>query len=170
MNKKKLFLTIFPILLGFFIYLTFRSKSLFYFNFFKFLNIHIHIMSFRELALSFRSFFPNWVIYALPDGLWLFSFGIALLYSSLYFFSNFIIFTLIFLFMIGFEFFQLYFGGHGKIIGTFDINDIYSFSVAYILSILFSIMSEKKNRTSKYDMIFIILIYTILATLPTLFK
>ncbi|MGL4687745.1 MAG: hypothetical protein ACRCVS_03555, partial [Fusobacteriaceae bacterium] len=151
MNKKKIFLIVFPILLGFFIYLLFRSKSLFYFSFFKFMNIDGYITNFRELALSFRKSIPNWVIYALPDGLWIFSLGITLLYSSFYFLQNFIIYTFTFLFMIGFEFFQLHFGGHGKTIGTFDTSDIYAFFIGYILALIFSICSEKKNRTSNLD-------------------
>ncbi|MGL4687308.1 MAG: hypothetical protein ACRCVS_01325, partial [Fusobacteriaceae bacterium] len=65
---------------------------------------------------------------------------------------------------------QLHFGGHGKTIGTFDTSDIYAFFIGYILALIFSICSEKKNRTSNLDIIFIILIYAILATLPTLFK
>ncbi|MGL5124038.1 MAG: hypothetical protein ACRC6K_07780 [Fusobacteriaceae bacterium] len=170
MNKKKFFLIIFPIILGFSIYLLFRSKSLFYFNFFEFLNMDKFIIPLREFTLVFRNLIPNWVIYALPDGLWIFSFGITLLYSSFYFLQNFIIYTFIFLFMIGFEFFQLHFGGHGKTIGTFDINDIYAFSVGYILAFIFSIFSKKNNHTNSLDVVFIILIYVILAILPTLVK
>ncbi|MGL5965080.1 MAG: hypothetical protein ACRCZ9_05290 [Fusobacteriaceae bacterium] len=181
-SKKKLFWIIAPLLLGIFIYMFFRSRHLFYYKFLHITELSQEIDRYRIFLWQYRKFIPNWFIYSLPDGLWIFSFGIAFLYENKFFTINSLIFLGITFFMIGFEFFQLRFGGTGSLVGTFDLADIYCFVSGSFTSILLSFFSIKNNRNSlnqklkHYNSksirssIFIILIFITLAVLPTLFK
>lgn len=181
-SKKKFFLIIFPLFLGVFIYIFFRSRHLFYYNFFHILDIDENIREYRILIWKYRKSIPNWIIYSLPDGLWLYSLGIALLYGSRSFTLDSLLFSGITCFMVFFEFFQRRFGGHGSLVGTFDLTDIYCFTGGFFLALLTSFFSIKnqlisfsqqiKNYTlnSLVLRVFIIFIFTILAILPTLFK
>lgn len=181
-DKKKIFFILFPLLLGVLIYVFFRSRNLFYYNFFHVIDIDEQIREYRIILWRYRKSIPNWVIYSLPDGLWLYSFGIAFLYGSKFFFLDSLIFGGITIFMIGFEFFQMRFGGHGTLFGTFDMGDIYCFIGGFILVLLtsfFSIRNLKvspslnlKNYCSKalFQRLLVILCFFILAILPTLFK
>lgn len=183
MKKQKIFLTCFPLIIGVLIYLFFRSRHLFYFQLLKHLSLDIHIIETRNYIRTFRHLFPNWIIYSLPDGVWLFSFGIALLVNRIYFPLISKIYTIIYIFMIFIEFFQLRFGGHGTFLGTFDLMDIYCFTGGYFLAISISfffwkkqlkIEFEKQNSFTKlYEIkrsIFIIIIFTFLGFLPSLIK
>lgn len=177
--NKKIFYVLFPLLIGVLIYIIFRSKSLFYFHFFKLTNLDNYILTIRKFFFkNYRHYFPNWVIYSLPDGLWLFSFGIALLFQSRFFYKNLITFSLITFFMIFFEYAQKIHGGHGSLIGTFDARDVYCFLGGYTLSSLLAYYSIKKNHIVSINSSYlislknsfpIILVFAILAILPTLF-
>lgn len=185
MKKKVLFIYL-PIILGVLIYILFRSKSLFYFQIFKLLNLDIYIIEVRKFVFLYRKLIPNWVIYSLPDGLWIFSFGSALLFNFKNFNKKLIIFCIAFLTTILFEYVQFYFGGHGSLFGTFDIADLVCFFSAFFLCIILnsllylrdkSIKSVEmsSNTSESFFQIFksqisILIIYFILSILPTLLK
>lgn len=181
-NKKKFFWIIAPLLVGVFIYIFFRSRRLFYYNFFHMIDIDHDIREYRVFLWKYRKSIPNWIIYSLPDGLWIFSFGMAFLYGNKFFLIDALFFLGISIFMVGFEFLQLKFGGHGSLVGTFDLADIYCFisgaSLALLLSYLsvrghkISLNRQLKNYSTKvlFSRILIIFIFAILAVLPTLFK
>lgn len=182
MKKGKVFLILFPLFLGIGIYLLYRSKNLFYFKFFSTHPvIHEHIISLRKLAWFYRKHLPLWSVYSLPDGLWLFSFGAALLIDRRFYIMHFVIFTFIYIFMIGLEFVQKYFGGHGTMLGTFDYLDIAFFTCGYICITLISILFYKLqknmffneiNLTKKDELIEDLkfsIIFLILGVLPSLF-
>lgn len=178
--KKKTLLILLPLILGIIIYISFRSKSLFYFQIFHYFDFHEEVLAIRKFAFSHRKLIPNWVIYSLPDGLWLFSFGIAILYYLDNYTKRVILFTLITIVTLCFEYIQYSFGGHGTLIGTYDKWDLYCFLGAYISAIFIS-----KIRTLKYsnrDMFFkksfrvilkeealTIIFFILLSMLPTLF-
>lgn len=180
MGKKirTFFIISLPIFIGFLIYLVFRSKSLFYFNIFRMLGLEPFILILREYASNHRELFSTWVIYSLPDGLWLLSFGLSIYFSSRRYFFNLFIFTLITFFMIYFEFLQKEYGGHGTVIGTYDLKDIYcylgSFGVMLLLfikKIVFKKNYKEESCSFLYDilsLVKIIFIFSILAILPTL--
>lgn len=181
--KKRILFVIFPLFLGFLIYVLFRSKNLFYFHIFEFLNIKNFILEMRNLSFLYRKHIPNWVIYSLPDGLWLFSFGTALFYKLDNIKKRILIFTLVFIFMSIFEYIQLFFGGHGSLIGTFDKYDLICFLIGYVLVLVttfirFYILNNsldlfKRNKTFNTvikESLPIIFVFSILAMLPTLFK
>lgn len=182
MRKRKILLILFPLFLGVGIYLLYRSRNLFYFNIFKTHPlIYNSVIYIRDIAWLYRKHLPLWTVYSLPDGLWIFSFGAALLIDRVYYLFHFIIFTFIYIFMIGLEFIQKYFGGHGTLIGTFDKLDILFFTLGYILIIFISyfihIKRKKYNKEKtlaikkreSLENIKYIIIFTILGALPSLF-
>ncbi|MGL4403392.1 MAG: hypothetical protein ACRCTS_06715 [Fusobacteriaceae bacterium] len=146
------------------------------------MNVDEDIREYRIILWRYRKAIPNWVIYSLPDGLWIYSFGIAFLYRSRFFIWDSLFFGVITIFMVVFEFFQMRFGGHGSLVGTFDLTDIYCFiggAFLALLSAFFSIINERiplfqqfKNYNLKIlsFRLFIIFIFTLLAIFPTLFK
>ena len=174
MKKIKFLLVFLPLLLGVIIYLLYRSKNLFYYNFIHFLNINGYVLFAREVATLYRKLFPTWVIYSLPDGLWLFSTGAVFLKYLLHFFW----FLFIYLFVVGGEFIQKYYGGHGTPIGTYDKTDIIAFTYAYIsiniIAIILRIFDNKykyKDKISKevIQNIKYTLIFSVLGLLPNMF-
>lgn len=148
MRKRKLFLILFPLFLGIGIYLLYRSRNLFYFKLIH-STLSKPVLHIRDFAKLYRKMFSTWVVYSLPDGLWLFSFGAALLVDRIFYFYDFVVFTSIYIGMIALEFLQLYFGGHGSVIGTFDTMDIFFFTLGYLSIVLISKYYHKKNPPDK---------------------
>lgn len=149
MRKRKILLILFPLFLGIGIYLLYRSRNLFYFKLIHSTFLSKPVLHIRDFAKLYRKMFSTWVVYSLPDGLWLFSFGAALLIDRIFYFYDFIVFTSIYILMIILEFVQLYFGGHGSVIGTFDTMDILFFTLGYIFIVLISKHYHKKNLPDK---------------------
>lgn len=72
--KKQLFFGSFStILLGGLIYVLFRSPSILMFEWFDQINLSKYVLELRSHIDSFSLILPNWFLYSLPDGLWLFS-------------------------------------------------------------------------------------------------
>jgi hypothetical protein len=65
---------IIPVVIGGLIYLTYRTDSLIMFGWFKSIGLSDLVTFFRTNELLQNLVIPNWVIYSLPDALWLFSF------------------------------------------------------------------------------------------------
>ena len=166
MKKIKFLLVFLPLFLGVIIYLLYRSKNLYYYNFIHFLNINGYVLLAREAATLYRKLFPTWVIYSLPDGLWLFSTGAVFLVARKKYLLHFFWFLSIYLFVVGGEFVQKYYGGHGTPIGTYDKTDI----IALILR-KFDNKYKYKDKTSKEVMqnIKYTLIFSVLGLLPNMF-
>ena len=75
MTQRKLFVFhLISLLLGGLIYIFFRSSSLLMFRWFEYIGIFQYIESTRNSLLIYSNHLPNWIIYALPDGLWVFSY------------------------------------------------------------------------------------------------
>ena len=62
--------------LGGIIYLGYRSKTLLMFKWTDYLNINNTINSWRSFAIKHP--LPDWILYSLPDGLWLLSYMILI--------------------------------------------------------------------------------------------
>lgn len=182
MSRKKIFLILFPLFIGVGIYFLYRSRTLFYFKIFETHPVvYDYVIKIRDVAWLYRKHLPLWSVYSLPDGLWLFSFGAILLVDRVFYFFHFSIFTSIYIFMILLEFIQKFFGGHGTLLGTFDILDILFFTLGYISIVLISNFFYKKDRKNIRDTSFevkrkeisedikFIVIFTILGILPSLF-
>lgn len=179
MKKIKYIFILLPLIIGVIIYLLYRSKNLFYYNLIHFLDINGYVLLARELATIYRKLFPTWVIYSLPDGLWLFSTGAAFLILRNRYLMHFIWFTLIYFIMIGTEYLQKFYGGHGTSIGTYDKQDILSFTIAYITINLISLILRKfqnkfVNNSNLYietlENIQYTIIFFIIGILPSMFK
>lgn len=72
--KKQLFFGSFStIFLGGLIYVLFRSPSILMFEWFDQINLSKYVLELRSHIDSYSLILPNWFLYSLPDGLWLFS-------------------------------------------------------------------------------------------------
>ncbi|MBL4655719.1 MAG: hypothetical protein JKY33_07845 [Bacteroidia bacterium] len=74
MKSLNLFLNIIaPIVIGGFIYLTFRTEDLLMFKWFYFLGLEDSIQYFRQNFNHLEPVIPDWFIYSLPTCLWVYS-------------------------------------------------------------------------------------------------
>lgn len=178
MKKIKYFLVLFPLLLGVIIYILYRSKNLYYYNIIHFLDINGYVIFARKIAFLYRRLLPNWVIYSLPDGLWLFSTGAILLLNRRRYFFHFIWYSIIYLAMIIIEFIQKFYGGHGTTIGTYDKSDVLAFSWAYISIVILSLIIRrfdnkynylKSFRLELFQNLLYTIIFLLLGILPSMF-
>ena len=140
--KTILFNAILPLFIGGLIYLLFRSEKLLMFDWIRFLGFKQSIDFLRNDFSILKSFIPNWVLFSLPDGLWVYSFSSAII----------IIWNdnrkvLILLLSI-----PLIFGPAVELLqflklfkGTFDIKDLVITIVAFILSLNFNL------KTNQYE-------------------
>ena len=62
------------LLLGGLVYISFRQDTLKMFNWFDLINLSEAILGLRSYTLALADFLPNWFLYSVPDGLWLFSY------------------------------------------------------------------------------------------------
>lgn len=73
--KNKIFLaSILSLILGTAIYLLFRASSLKIFNWLEILTIDFRSSDIRNFSISYIEKLPNWFLFSLPDGLWIFSY------------------------------------------------------------------------------------------------
>lgn len=82
--------------------------------------------------------------------------------------------------MVIIEFLQKFYGGHGTMLGTYDLYDIICFSIAYFLILLISFWLYKKDNSNieksevikKEELILntkIICVFIVLGIMPSLF-
>lgn len=145
LRNMRIIIFFFPVILGGFIYITFRTNNLLMFNWFENLGLSNEIIFIRNLKNNFS--FPNWVIYNLPDGLWLFSYTAILLEIWDYLIDKktfFWIFSIPLAAILS-EILQLF-----KIIpGTFDLTDIGFYLLGTIIPFYLLpkiIFNTKKNE------------------------
>ena len=87
-----------------------------------------------------------------------------------------LIFSMIYAIMIGIEYLQKFYGGHGHWLGTFDLHDIEAYTIAYVsiffLSLLFYFFQSKQRIRSRMRELAVDCIYIgifgILGALPSL--
>lgn len=68
-----------PLLFGGLIYVLFRSQSLIMFGWVNAIGMYELINLLRTYINANETLMPNWFIYSLPDGLWIYSFTSALI-------------------------------------------------------------------------------------------
>jgi uncharacterized integral membrane protein len=107
--------------IGLVIYVIFRPSSILLFRLFDFCGIEPFIDFVRARCIGASRFLPIWVIYSLPEGLWLYSYLLCIRAIWLNFFNPIIYGWLLIMPLIAIllEFCQRKF-----IPGTFDYNDI----------------------------------------------
>ncbi|MDC0204547.1 hypothetical protein OAJ65_01995 [Flavobacteriales bacterium] len=133
--KKQLILgNLLPLLLGSLIYISFRSDTLLIFKFFSALSIDTPIEYLRENTMGLKQYLPDWFLFSLPDGLWVFSYVSLMLLIWNNTISKYNIFWIILIPIIAV---LSEFGQSIKITpGTFDPLDL----IFYILGTFFSLL------------------------------
>lgn len=180
-SLNKIFIVLASFALAVLIYLLFRSRKLFYYQIVELMNLDSHVRSIRKVVWVYRKHIPNWVIYSLPDGLWLFSMGISILHNRVFYKKAQNIFNIIFFTMIGIEVFQGIYGGHGTFIGTFDGADVICYTIGYIMASILGYLSWVKNskeikiqnedevlKKERKKILIIVIVFTILGFFPAL--
>lgn len=141
MKKRLLFAHFFSLFLGILIYLFFRTESLKFFSWLKIIGINFLNTNLRKATFQFAKFLPDWFLFSLPDGLWIFSYVCLMLYiwknniskHNLFWIS---IIPLIAIFSEIAQIFHL-------VRGTFDINDLLFYLLGFFLP--FIIFNKKLN-------------------------
>lgn len=133
--------TIFPVFIGGLFYILWRPKTLVMFTWFEFIGILDLIIAIREITQPFYINIPDFLIYSIPNGLWIYSLMVFLLF--LWKDNNIFVRTLIVfigtILTVGMEFAQLF----GIIKGVFCYVDIFISIIFIILSLLTMKIYEK---------------------------
>ena len=145
MNRQIIIGHLFTLILGGLVYILFRQDTLKMFTWFDSLNLSVVISEIRFFTLPFSDHLPNWFLYSLPDGLWLFSYLSVLLmvWDNTISKHNIHWLLLVPLFAVFSEIGQLF-----KIVpGTFDILDLTFYIAGTALPILiFTNLKTKKHE------------------------
>lgn len=80
MNAPLLLSSILSLLIGGCIYLFFRDPSIIFFGWIDDLGFLSEVKSMQTSMSSLKNALPDWVIFSLPDGLWLFSYVCLMLH------------------------------------------------------------------------------------------
>ncbi len=134
MKKQIILGCLFSILSGGLIYVLFRQDSLKMFSWFESVNLSNSISEMRLFTLPLSIYLPDWFLYSLPDGLWLFSYVSFLLvvWGNVISKHNIHWVLLVPLIAIFSELGQLI-----KVIpGTFDVVDLCSYFLGAVLPVL----------------------------------
>jgi hypothetical protein len=73
MKRRFLFHVLTPLILGGAIYICWRDPSLRMFEWFRLAGLGSIVSGIRQVALPYAVLFPNWVLYSLPDALWVYA-------------------------------------------------------------------------------------------------
>tara|TARA_B100000427_G_scaffold326344_1_gene334797 strand:+ start:204 stop:632 length:429 start_codon:yes stop_codon:yes gene_type:complete len=71
---------LFTLIIGGLIYILFRVETLKMFKFFDLFSIGTQIDKIRVYTVPYSEYLPNWFLFSLPDGLWIFSYTSLVLY------------------------------------------------------------------------------------------
>lgn len=144
MKNKLFFGSIISLIFGIAIYLLFRTSSLKVFGWLEILNIYFLNSDIRKFSIKYLEILPNWFLYSLPDGLWIFSYVCLMIYIW-----NFKLNSQSF-FWIGTIPLIAIFSEIGQVInlipGTFDFCDL----LFYILGFSIPILLTFNNKHSKF--------------------
>ena len=139
--RKLIFLSTLSIFFGGVIYIAFRSSSITLFRWLY--NIPViddFVKNLRITTFTYKEYIPDWFLYSLPDGLWMFSYSCIILIIWKREINKYSLIWLLILpiLSIMIEFLQYY----DYFDGTFDILDI----VFFIFGSLFPILINKKIK------------------------
>jgi hypothetical protein len=68
-----IFNSILPLVLGGLIYICWRAKTIWMFDWFRMFGLVANIDHLRSISAPISNLLPQWIIYSLPDGLWVYS-------------------------------------------------------------------------------------------------
>ena len=143
-RKILIFISIITLSIGTLIYLLFRVSTLKVFSWLNFLGIDFVNNDLRKKSINYMPKIPDWFIFSLPDGIWIFSYVLVMISIWNFTLNKKSIFwmTIIPLVAIFSEIFQIF----DFIPGTFDFVDL-SF---YILGFILPFIIFKKHFNFKY--------------------
>jgi hypothetical protein len=143
-RKTLIFISIITLSIGTLIYLLFRVSTLKVFSWLNFLGIDFVNNDLRKKSINYMPKIPDWFIFSLPDGIWIFSYVLVMISIWNFTLNKKSIFwmTIIPLVAIFSEIFQIF----DFIPGTFDFVDL-SF---YILGFILPFIIFKKHFNFKY--------------------
>jgi hypothetical protein len=131
-----------PIIVGGFLYISFRSENLLMFQWVKSIRLTDEISSIRNFTLQGRYWIPKWIYFSLPDALWVYAFSSALILIWKPKSFKILLLTLSIPCILGsgIEILQLF----TLFKGTFDTLDLFLCLLAQFLCILFYKLNRKK--------------------------
>lgn len=133
MSKKSSLLIahVVSLLLGGFIYIAFRAEGLLLFDWAEAIGLSSAIEEVRQFFVPMRQNMANWILYSLPDGLWLFSYISLIIYlwQNQVSKQNLPWLVAVPVFIIVAEFGQM----AGIVSGTFDILDVLFYLIGAII-------------------------------------
>ena len=143
-RKTLILISIITLSIGTLIYLLFRVSTLKVFSWLNFLGIDFVNNDLRKKSINYMPKIPDWFIFSLPDGIWIFSYVLVMIAIWNFTLNKKSIFwmTIIPLVAIFSEIFQIF----DFIPGTFDFVDL-SF---YILGFILPFIIFKKHFNFKY--------------------
>lgn len=137
---------IIPVSIGGLIYMLGRHDSLKMFHWFQFLHLEAYIHHFRTVYKdSITSCLPAWMLYSLPDALWMYSFTSAVLLSWKRKLSIYLLIP--FLLGAGSETGQYF----HLVRGTYDFNDLLCYCTGFLLSIIIITKPQTNVQESPVD-------------------
>ena len=121
------------------IYILFRPTNLLMFNMLDSIGLMDLVNSIRPN----RSDIPEWIIYSLPDGLWLFSY--CLFIGCIWNFELKRCFCVLMILPIYAILHEIGQNAH-FVSGTFDLIDLATYLIAFVLGLLYIIYNKKSNE------------------------
>jgi len=122
MKKQLIFGSFLTLLVGGLIYILFRTSTLKMFSWYETIGLGELTNNMRKITFQFSDKIPEWILFSLPDGLWIFSYVSLMLFiwQNSVSIKNIFWISIIPILAIGSELGQLF----GLVIGTFDIADL----------------------------------------------
>ena len=129
MKKQLIFGHIITLLIGGLIYVLFRTSSLLMFSWYKTIGLGGILKGLRKSTI------PEWILFSLPDGLWIFSYVslILLIWKNSVSLKNIFWILIIPILAIGSELGQFF----GVLTGTFDLTDLMLYIFGMTLPFIF---------------------------------
>ena len=130
-RKTLILISIITLSIGTLIYLLFRVSTLKVFSWLNFLGIDFVNNDLRKKSINYMPKIPDWFIFSLPDGIWIFSYVLVMISIWNFTLNKKSIFwmTIIPLVAIFSEIFQIF----DFIPGTFDFVDLSFYILGFIL-------------------------------------
>ena len=131
LRRNLFFISFLTLLCGTLIYLLFRVSTLKVFSWLNFLGIDFISSDLRKNSINFAQKIPEWFIFSLPDGIWIFSYVVLMISIWNFEVNKQSLFWLIIIPFIAIfsEIFQIF----GLVSGTFDIIDLSFYLLGFIL-------------------------------------
>ena len=149
MKKQLIFGSILTLITGGMIYILFRTSSLKMFSWYQTIGLDELTNELRKFTFQFADKIPEWILFSLPDGLWIFSYVSLMLFiwKNSVSIKNIFWISIIPILAIGSEIGQLF----GLVSGTFDFADLLLYLFGMTLPFIFYYKSIKLNLKLQFQ-------------------